>query len=166
MNEICVKKITNPNPDIINTIINWMQEWWSQEYFDDRTREEIVCEIAHSFQEDRLPQTYGLFLDSEIIGMYQFSYSDLDSIPDIYSWLCNVYIDKEYRNRGYGKVLMSSVPENASKCLNFDEIYLFTKHTDFYEKFGWKYVSDIDTFRCLSRIQRLYRLDLKTKGND
>lgn len=166
MNKIYVQKIINPNQNIINTIIDWMQEWWKQEYCDDRTREEIECEIFHSFQNNRLPQTYGLFLNNEMIGMYQFSYSDLESRPDIYPWLCNVYIDKKYRNQGYGKILMNSIQENARKNLKFGEIYLFTKHVGFYEKFGWKYIENIETFRCLPRIQRLYRLDLTIERND
>jgi len=29
-----------------------------------------------------------------------------------------------------------------------------------YEKFGWNYVSEIDTYSKEPRIQRLYRLDL------
>lgn len=166
MNEIYVQKIINPNQKIINTIIDWMQEWWKNECYDDRTREEIECEIVHSFQSNRLPQTYGLFLNNEIVGMYQFSYSDLSTRPDIYPWLCNVYIDEKYRSRGYGKVLMNSVQENARKNLNFGEIYLFTKHVDFYEKFGWKYTGNIETFSCFPRVQRLYRLDLTIERND
>lgn len=55
---------------------------------------------------------------------------------------------------------MNSIMENARKNLDFKEIYLFTKHIGFYEKFGWKYVSDIDTFKASPRIQRLYKLDL------
>lgn len=86
MNEIQVKKIIDPDKDIINTIVDWMQNWWMQEYSDDGMREEIECGIIHSFQENRLPQTYGLFLNNKIIGMYQFSYTDLDSRPDIYPW--------------------------------------------------------------------------------
>ena len=160
MNEIQVKKIINPDKDIINAIVDWMQNWWMQEYSDDSMREAIECEMIHSFQEDRLPQTYGLFLNNKIIGMYQFSYNDLDSRPDIYPWVCNVYIDKEYRNHGYGKIMMDSIMENTRKNLDFKEVYLFTKHIGFYEKFGWKYVGDIDTFKASPRIQRLYKLDL------
>ena len=160
MNHIYVKKIINPSQNIVNIIIDWMYEWWTSEYEDDRTREEIECEIIHSFQENRLPQTYGLFLDNQLIGMYQFSYSDLDSRPDIYPWLCNVYIDKEYRNQGYGYFLMNTITENARSNLDFTEIYLFTKHIGFYEKFGWRYINDLETFRAKPRMQRLYKLDL------
>ena len=67
------------------------------------TFEEIKNFVKHSLQESRLPQTYGAFINNEIIGMYQFSYEDLFVRPDIYPWLANVYVDENYRKQGYGR---------------------------------------------------------------
>lgn len=61
---------------------------------------------------------------------------------------------------------MGSIFKNARENLDFSKIYLFTRYANFYGKFGWKYISDIDTFRCLPRIQRLYRLDLTIERDD
>ena len=38
-------------------------------------------------------------------------------------------------------------------------MWLYTKHINLYEKFGWKYVSDIDTYNKEQKIQRLYKDD-------
>lgn len=80
---------------------------------DGDTYEEVKCFMIHSILKDRLPQTYGLFLNEEIIGMYQFSYEDLSIRPDIYPWLANVYIDEKYRNNGYCRKMMETVKTNA-----------------------------------------------------
>ena len=88
------------------------------------------------------------------------TYEDLNVRPDIYPWLANVYIDERYRAKGYGRKLLESVKEIAKNNLSFKEIYLYTKHKNLYEKFGWKYVSEIETFNEESRIESLYKLDL------
>ena len=113
--------------------------------------------MFHSLQEKRLPQTYGLFLDETLIGMCQFTMGDLFSRPDIYPWLANVYIDKVYRSCGYGRFLLNSVRKTAEKA-GLKELYLFTTHEGLYEKFGWDFIQEIDTF-LEPRTQCLYRLD-------
>ena len=145
----------NNNLDIMT---NWMYKWWGQE--EGYTFDSVKCYLEHSFQKDRLPKTYGLFHNGRIVGMFQFTYEDLEVRPDIYPWLANVYIDETYRNKGLCRKMMETVKENAKKNLEFNEIYLYTKHHGLYEKFGWKYVSDFDTYRKSPRIQGLYKLEL------
>ena len=93
--------------------------------------------------------------------MYQFLYCDLEVRPDIYPWLANVYIEKERRGRGLGRKLLESVRDSAARNTDFEYLYLFTAHNGLYEKYGWEFVSEIDTFEEKDRIQRLYRLGLK-----
>lgn len=153
-----IKKITDVDENILNTITTWMYQWWGET--EGYSLEAIECYVRHGFQESRLPQTYGMFLEDKLIGTYQFRLDDLFVRPDIYPWLANVYIDERYRNRGYGKILLESIKSNAGLCLNFEEIYLFTRHIGFYEKYGWEFVSEIDTYLGKERIQRLYKLRL------
>lgn len=127
----------------------------------DIVKDAVRCFMQHSMEENRLPQTYGLFLDNKIIGMYQFTYDDLSVRPDIYPWLANVYIDEKYRGKGYGRELLESVFDNAKENINFGEIFLYTKHIGLYEKFGWAFLEEVDTFKKEQRIERLYKLDLK-----
>lgn len=58
------------------------------------------------------------------------------------------------------KEMMNTVSENAKK-LNLTELFLYTKHIGLYEKFGWKFVEEVETFRNDSPIERLYRLEIK-----
>lgn len=158
MEEIEIKKITEINENNLNKITEWMYKWWGKD--EMHTFEEIKNFVKHSLQENRLPQTYGAFINNEIVGMYQFSYEDLFVRPDIYPWLANVYVDEKYRNTGICRKLMESVKENALNNINSNELYLYTKHINLYEKFGWKCISDIDTYNKENKIQRLYRLEL------
>lgn len=154
-----LKQLINIDEETLNKVSTWMYNWWGKK--DGYTFEKVKCFMKHSMQTDRLPQTYGLFLNNKIIGMYQFTLEDLNVRPDIYPWLANVYIDEEYRNKGYARNLLENVKENAKRTIDFDELFLYTKHIGLYEKFGWEYISEIDTYNDDSRIERLYKLDLK-----
>ena len=120
MNNVEVKKIVQTDDNTLNTITEWMYNWWGKE--DGYVFEEVKCFMKHSLQENRLPQTYGIFVDNKIVGMYQFAYEDLSIRPDIYPWLANVYIDEAYRNKGLCRKMMETVKENAEKNLEFNEI--------------------------------------------
>ena len=154
-----LKQLVNVDEDILNTITTWMYNWWGKR--DGYSFEKVKCFMKHSMMKKRLPQTYGLFLDDKIIGIYQFGYEDLSVRPDIYPWLANVYIDEEYRGKGYGRKLLETVNEIEKKNIYFDNIYLYTEHIGLYEKFGWVFVCEVDTFKKENRIERLYKLRLK-----
>ena len=152
------KQLINIDDEILNIITKWNYEWWGESL--NCNYEKVKCFLKYSMQKERIPQTYGLFLDDEIIGMCQFLYEDLDVRPDIYPWLANVYIDEKYRNKGYGRILIDNATKVAHNVIKFNELFLYTKHIGLYEKFGWKYIGDIDTFKDESRIERLYKLDI------
>lgn len=156
---LVIRQLYDVDEEILNTIATWIYEWWGK--IENYSFEGIKCFIKHSMQKDRLPQTYGLFLDKKIIGIYQLTYEDLDVRPDIYPWLANVYIAEEYRKKGYGKILLMNIKEKIKEKVPFNRIFLYTKYIGFYEKFGWKFISEIDTYKEMPRIQRLYQLDLK-----
>lgn len=101
-----------------------------------------------------------LLLEIKLFGMYQFTYEDLFVRPDIYPWLANVYVDEEYRGSGVCRKMLESVKENAKQNTEFDELWLYTKHIDLYDKFGWEYVGNIDICVEEQRMQRLYKLEL------
>lgn len=158
MEEIKIKKITEIDENNLNKMTEWMYEWWGKS--EKHSFEEVKNFVTYSLQETRLPQTYGAFINDKIVGMYQFSYEDLFVRPDIYPWLANIYVDKKYRCSGICRKLMESVKENAQKNIKTNELYLYTKHINLYEKFGFKYICDIDTYSKEQKIQRLYKLEL------
>lgn len=159
MLKIEFKKLIDVDEAILEKTIDWMYNWWGK--IEGYSYDEVKCYMKHSMQKNRLPQTYGMFLNDEIIGMYQFTYNDLTIRPDIYPWLANVYIDEKFRKKGYGRKLINNIITTAKENIEFAEIFLFTEHTDLYEKFGWTFVQELDTFSKIPRIQRLYKLKLK-----
>ena len=82
MKNLEVRKLVNVDNETLDKISEWMYNWWGQR--DGYSKDAVKCFMQHSMEDNRLPQTYGLFLDNEIIGMYQFAYDDLNVRPDIY----------------------------------------------------------------------------------
>lgn len=145
--------------DIFPQICEWYYEWLGKS--NGESMEEIECTFLHSLNIDRLPQTFVALIDGKPAGMYQLSISDdLTSRPDIYPWMINVYVDKSFRGKNVCRALMESVQTNARRA-NLNELYLYTKHVGLYEKFGWKFVEEVKTFKSSSPIERLYRLEVK-----
>lgn len=152
-------KLEDPNHPIFEKIFEWNYHWWGIR--DGLSVEEVRCNLKHSFNKDRLPQTFVAFIGDEPAGMYQLAMSDdLNSRPDLYPWLINVYVDEKFRGKQVCRKLMETVNENAKKA-NLQELYLYTKHIGLYEKFGWEFVEEVNTFRKDSPVERLYRLKIK-----
>lgn len=144
---------------IFEKICEWNYNWWGIR--DGKSFEEVRCNLKHSLNKDWLPQTFVALIDGQAVGMYQLAMcDDLDSRPDLYPWLINVYVDKQFRGQNVCKQLMYTVHDNAKKA-NLKELYLYTQHEGLYEKFGWAFVEEIKTFRENSPVERLYRLEIK-----
>ncbi len=153
-------RLESSNNYIFEKVCEWNYKWWGVR--DNKSIEEVKENLRHSLcKNNKMPQTFVALLDDIPVGMYQISMSDdLESRPDIYPWLINVYVDEKYRGNNIGRELLNTVRENAKK-IGLTELYLYTKHIGLYEKFGWQFVEEVKTFREESPIERLYRLKIK-----
>ena len=154
MEKVSIKKIDRLTKDILDITTRWMYEWWGIE--ENYKYDDVYAYMKNSFNKDKLPQTFIMYLDDKIIGMYQITYRDLFVRPNIYPWVANIYIDKEYRNKGYGKILISSIKNIVKENTTFNELFLYTTHKNLYEKYGWECIEAID------RNNKLYRLCLRS----
>lgn len=151
-------KLEESNHLFFDKICDWYYNWLGIK--NNESIEEIKCTFEHSLCKNKLPQTFVALIDGEPAGMYQLSMSDdLNSRPDLYPWLINVYVDEKFRGRNVARELMNTVKENA-KELGLTELYLYTKHIGLYEKFGWKFIEEVKTFKDDSPIERLYKLEI------
>ena len=151
-------KLEESNNLFFDKICDWYYNWLGIK--NNESIEEIKCTFEHSLCKNKLPQTFVALINGEPAGMYQLSMSDdLNSRPDLYPWLINVYVDEKFRGRNVARELMNTVKENA-KELGLIELYLYTKHIGLYEKFGWKFIEEVKTFKDDSPVERLYKLEI------
>ena len=151
---LAVARITAP--DDLEKMTGWMHAWWGE--VEGYSRDEVQCFLRNSLHESGIPQTFGLYRNDELIGMFQIIYGDLFCRPDINPWLANAYVDEAYRGRGFGRFMLSTATA-AAQATDTNKLFLYTTHTGLYETLGWEFVEELDTF-LNPRIQRLYRLEV------
>ena len=139
-------RLENSNNDIFKKICEWNYNWWGA--VNGKSYEEVEYTLAHCLGTgSRLPQTFVAMMDGVPVGMYQLSMrDDLDTRPDIYPWLINVYVDENYRGHNICRALMETVKKNAKKA-GLSELWLYTNHVGLYDKFGWQFCETVETFK-------------------
>ena len=81
-----------------------------------------------------------------------FPYDSLEE-PDLTPWYATMYVKKEYRGKGYSKILNDAVLSEAKKR-NIKTIYLKTELNNYYEKFGAKFI------KYINEKERLLKFDI------
>ena len=92
--------------------------------------------------------------DNELIGFISIFPSDGDERKDLSPWYATMYIKEKYRGKEYSKILNNAILEKA-KRLGYTKVYLKSNLINYYEKFGAKYLEN------LNEKEKLYYFDLK-----
>lgn len=91
--------------------------------------------------------------DDKLVGFISIFPKDGDEYQDLTPWYATMYVKKEYRGLGYSKILNDAILKEA-KRRGFKKIYLKSELKNYYEKFGAKYMDD------LQNGEKLYYIDL------
>jgi GNAT superfamily N-acetyltransferase len=106
----------------------------------NRKRETIIKSIEHSL-------CYGIY---DKVGDRQVAFARLVTDYSTYAYLCDVYVDEDYRGRGLSKWMMDCIMKNPDLS-TLRRFTLATKdaHT-LYEKFGFAGLSQEENRRFMS----------------
>lgn len=95
-----------------------------------------------------------ILIDNEtLIGFISIFETDGEERKDLTPWYATMYIKKEYRGKGYSKILNDAILKEA-KNRGFKKIYLKSSLKNYYEKFNAKYIED------LQNGEKLYYIEL------
>lgn len=90
---------------------------------------------------------YGWYLcldENKIVGGIGVIDNDFHERKDLFPNLCALYVEKEYRNNGIGgNLLKIAVKDLKSKGIN--KVYLITEHINYYERYGFKFLTMVKT---------------------
>ena len=138
--------------------INYLKEYFllcSMEWGTSKTDEEMeiyVNEKVNSLpNNDKLISVLGL-VDNELIGFISLFKYDGDERKDLTPWYATMYVKKEYRGKGYSKILNDAIL-NEAKTLGYDKVYLKSDLINYYEKFGAKYIEKLNNGENLYYIE-------------
>ena len=128
-------------------------EWGSTKSLEEM-KKYIEEKRRKILEEDKVISILGLVDKDTLIGFISLFKYDGDERKDLTPWYATMYVKKEYRGKGYSKLLNNAILEEAKK-IGFDKIYLKTDLINYYEKYGAKCIDK------LSNGERLYYIDLK-----
>ena len=157
MELIRLRKNCREHDRLRSAVCRWFYDWWGVKA---GCPFEQVEEFVGNSQQDgsRLPQLFVAVDDGTVVGVFAISMSDdLVSRPDVYPWLANVYVAEDRRGQGVGRFMLERV-RYAMKEIGLSELYLYTHHVGLYERFGWEFVENVNTYKRDSPVERLYRL--------
>ena len=139
---------------------NYLEEYiklCSLEWGSPKSEEEMQNYVNNKekriITDDKVISILGLIDNDELIGFISlFRYED-DVNEDVTPWYATIYVKKEYRGKGYSKILNDAILNEAKKK-GYNRIYLKSNLVNYYEKFGAKYI------KTLNNREKLYYIDL------
>jgi N-acetylglutamate synthase-like GNAT family acetyltransferase len=82
---------------------------------------------------------------------------DIDSKPNYYPWIADIYVDKPHRLRGVCRFMVQDFVNRAPN-LGIHRAYLYTNHKNLFEKFGWQFLEH--TTDINGKTVHIYFIDL------
>lgn len=128
------------------------------EWADDKENDKInrinkkIIKIKNNLYEDNFCKLI-LVDNNKLVGFISIFPNDCDECEDLTPWYATMYVKKEYRGKGYSKMLNDAILKEARKR-GYKEIYLKTTLNNYYEKFGAKFI------KKLKSNEKLYKYDL------
>lgn len=129
------------------------QVTWGKKKTDEELKTYIKEKVKRILEEDKVISILGLLDNDKLIGFISLFKYEGDEMKNLTPWYATMYVKKEYRNKGYSKILNDAILNEAKKK-GFDRIYLKSNLVNYYEKFGAKYI------KILNNKEKLYYIDL------
>ena len=136
-----IRELYKTDLNYINEIADIYSAWWSNNKDKQKIKEDLVssCNII----------TTEILLDGTLlIGVVQLLTDDnmnLEYTP----YLANLYIKEDKRGNNLSKLLIMDII-NTCKSMGFNKLYLHSKHINFYEKYGFKLIKEVNGKRLFS----------------
>ena len=133
------------------TQLEWGKNNISKEEFENKVDKKIE-KIKNSFEKKDYCKLI-LLDDNKLVGFISIFPTDGEERKDLSPWYATMYVKKEFRGKGYSKILNSAILEEA-KNRKIKRLYLKTELNNYYEKFGAKFIE------VLSNGEKLYYIDI------
>lgn len=144
-------------PEYIEEVaILTQNEWGSKTSTDEEYKAKISKKINKilSLLDNTSYCKLILLEDTTLIGFISIFPEDGDDRKDLTPWYATMFVKKEFRGKGYSKILNDAILKEA-KSRGFEKIYLKTDLVNYYEKFGATFLDR------LNEEENLYYFDLK-----
>ena len=126
-----------------NTYLEDYVKLCSLEWGSPKSDDEVKEKVSSILSGDKVISVLGLVDDETFIGFISLFKYDGDERRDLSPWYATMYVKNEFRGKGYSKLLNDAII-NEARNLGYSKIYLKTDLVNYYEKFGAKYLEDLE----------------------
>lgn len=142
-----------PNSNYLKEYIKLCSVEWGSKKSEQEMEKYISDKEQRILIEDKVISVLGLIEDNVLLGFISlFRYED-EKDKELTPWYATMYVKKGYRGKGYSRILNGEILKEAKK-LGYKKVYLKTDLINYYEKFGAKYIKDLENG------EKLYYIDL------
>ena len=124
-------------PELLNQAASFFHNKWNVPI-------EAYLECMNTYLNHETNLGWYLCLDeNKIVGGLGVIENDFHMRKDLTPNICAVYVEEKYRNQGIaGNLLNMAVNDLKSKGIS--PVYLITDHTNFYERYNWKFLCMVE----------------------
>jgi predicted N-acetyltransferase YhbS len=127
------------HPKYVPQLAQWLFEEWAS-ILDEKTLEIRIKKLNAHMNRDKLPIAWVAHENGQPLGTAALRVHDLEGREDLTPWLGGVYVGSQFRRRGIGAALCSTV-EDAARSQGTKTIYLFTLDKQaWYSRLGWTFL--------------------------
>ena len=127
-------------------------EWAENKEENKQARIEIKKEKIRNMFIDKYFCKLILIDKDNLIGFISIFPSDCEEEKDLTPWYATMYVKKEYRNKGYSRILNEAIL-NEARNRGFTTIYLKTDLENYYEKLGAIFIKKLKTNESLYKFE-------------
>lgn len=132
-------------PEFIREVAELTQSEWgkicnSKQEFEEKVNHKI--EKIKSLLDEKCYCKLILLEKDDLIGFISIFPHDGEEKQELSPWYATMFVKKEYRGKGYSKILNDAILEEA-RIRGFKKLYLKTDLNNYYEKFGAKYIETL-----------------------
>jgi N-acetylglutamate synthase-like GNAT family acetyltransferase len=126
-------------PEYIPQLGQWLFEQWDA-ILGEKTPEARIKKLNAHMNRDRLPIAWVAHAKGQLLGTAALRVHDLEGREDLTPWLGGVFVGAQFRRRGIGAALCTTV-EEAARWRGIQTLYLFTLDRQaWYLRLGWKVI--------------------------
>jgi N-acetylglutamate synthase-like GNAT family acetyltransferase len=123
-------------PQYISQLTQWMFNEWDV-MLGEKTPEARIKKLNAHMNRDQLPIAWVAHANGQLLGSAALRVHDLEGYEHLTPWLGGVFVGEQFRRRGIGEALCTTV-EEAARSRGVRTLYLFTLDKQaWYSRQGW-----------------------------
>ena len=124
------------HPEYMPQLAQWLFQEWDV-ILGEKTPEARIKKLKAHMNRDHLPIAWVAHANGQLLGTAALRVHDLEGREDLTPWLGGVFVGSQFRRRGIGAALCSTVVE-AAQSRGVETLYLFTlDKQEWYSRQGW-----------------------------